>query len=66
MKKRKQKVRKSVIRRFKITKKGKVLFRGSHVKHLRRKKRKGQVRAQKVPKQMKGAWKKKIKKLAGR
>lgn len=66
MKKRKQKVRKSVIRRFKITKNGKVLFRGSHVKHLRRKKRKGQVRAQKVPKQMKGAWKKKIKKLAGR
>ena len=66
MKKRKQKVRKSVIRRFKITKKGKVLFRGSHVKHLRRKKRKGQVRAQKVPKQMKGAWQKKIKKLAGR
>jgi len=66
MKKRKQKVRKSVIRRFKITKKGKVLFRGSHVKHLRRKKRKGQVRAQKVPKQMEGAWKKKIKKLAGR
>ncbi|PJE68884.1 hypothetical protein COU96_02770 [Candidatus Shapirobacteria bacterium CG10_big_fil_rev_8_21_14_0_10_38_14] len=66
MKKRKQKVRKSVIRRFKITKKGKVLFRGSHVKHLRRKKRKGQVRAQKVPQKMTGAWEKKIKKLAGR
>jgi ribosomal protein L35 len=66
MKKRKQKVRKSVIRRFKITKNGKVLFRGSHVKHLRRKKRKGQVRAQKVPKKMKGAWQKKIKRLAGR
>ena len=66
MKKRKQKVRKSVIRRFKITKKGKVLFRGSHVKHIRRKKRKGQVRAQKVLQKMTGAWEKKIKKLAGR
>jgi len=66
MKKRKQKTRKSVLRRFKITKKGKVLFRGSHVKHLRRKKKKSQVRAQKVPKKMEGAWKKKIKKLAGK
>jgi ribosomal protein L35 len=66
MKKQKQKTRKSVIRRFKITKKGKVLFRGSHVKHLRRKKKKKQIRSQKVPHQMKGAWKKKIKKLAGK
>jgi len=63
--KKKQKIKKSIKRRFKITKTGKVLRRGSHVRHLRRKKKKGQVRAQKVPKELKGAWKKKIKKLMG-
>ena len=62
----KMKIRKSVARRFRVTKTGKVLFRGSHVRHLRRKKKKGQVRAQKVPKELKGTWKKKIKKLLGK
>jgi len=62
---RKMKIRKSVARRFKITKTGKVLFRGSHIRHLRRKKKKGQVRSQKVPQELKGRWKKKIKKLLG-
>lgn len=65
MAKKKQKIKKSIKRRFKITKTGKVLRRGSHVRHLRRKKKKGQVRAQKVPKELKGAWKKKVKKLMG-
>lgn len=64
-KKQKQKIKKSVKRRFKITKTGKVLRRGSHNRHLRRKKKKGQVRAQKVPQEVQGAWKKKIKKLLG-
>ena len=63
MTKKKKKVRKSVARRFKITKTGKVLFRGSHVRHLRRKKSKSQIRAQKTTKELKGKWKKKIKKL---
>lgn len=65
MAKKKQKIKKSIKRRFKITKTGKVLRRGSHVRHLRRKKKKGQVRAQKIPKELKGAWKRKVKKLMG-
>lgn len=60
------KTRKSVKRRFKITKTGKVLRRGSHIRHLRRKKKKSQVRAQKLPKEVKGAWKRKVKKLLGK
>jgi ribosomal protein L35 len=63
--KKKMKIRKSILRRFKITKTGKILFRGSHIRHLRRKKNKGQIRAQKVPQQMRGAWAKKVKKLLG-
>ncbi len=66
MKKNKLKIKKSISRRFKVTKTGKVLFRGSHVKHLRRKKKKGQVRAQKIPKEMSGKWKRKVKKLLGK
>jgi len=59
------KIRKSIKRRFKVTKTGKVLRRGSHVRHRRRKKKKGQVRAQKVPQELTGAWKRKVKKLLG-
>jgi len=66
MKKKKLKTKKSLIKRFKITKKGKVLFRGSHVRHLKRKKRKKQLRAQKVPQKLAGKMRKKIKKLAGK
>lgn len=66
MSQKKFKTRKSIAKRIKITKTGKVLFRGSHVRHLRRKKNKGQVRNQKIPKQLKGAWKKKVKKMLGR
>lgn len=66
MARKKQKIKKSIKRRFKITKTGKVLRRGSHVSHLRRKKKKGQVRAQKIPKELKGAWKRKVKKLLGK
>lgn len=63
--KQKMKIRKSIARRFKITKTGKVLFRGSHIRHLRRKKNKGQIRAQKVPQLMRSVWAKKVKKLLG-
>ena len=66
MKKKKLKTRKSLIKRFRITKKGKVLFRGSHVRHLRRKKQKKQLRAQKVPQKLYGRMQKKIKKLVGK
>lgn len=64
-KKQKMKTRKSVANRFKITKTGKVMRRGSHISHLRRKKRKSQIRSQKVPKEVKGAWRIKIKKILG-
>jgi len=63
--KKKMKIRKSIKRRLKITKTGKVLRRGSHNRHLRRKRNKGQVRSQKVPQQIKGSWKRKTKKLLG-
>lgn len=65
-KKNKTKTRKSVKKRFRYTKKGKVLRRGSHVRHLRRKKNKGQVRKQKVLKEVKGKKKSKIKKALGK
>jgi large subunit ribosomal protein L35 len=60
------KINKSVAKRFKVTKKGKILFRGSHVRHLRRKKKKSQIRRQKVPQKIEGRLKFKIKKLLGK
>lgn len=62
-KKIKVKTSKSLLKRFKLTKKGKILFRGSHVRHLRRKKSKKQIRRQKKPIELKGKIKSKIKKL---
>ena len=62
-KKIKQRTKKSVDKRLRVTKTGKVIFRGSHNRHLKRKKNKGQVRSQKVPKTLKGKMAKKIKKL---
>lgn len=61
--KQKLKTRKSVQKRFKITKSGKLMFRGSHVRHLRRKKTKSQLRKQKRMKVMDGKQGKKIKKI---
>jgi len=66
MKKKKMKIRKSIAKRFKVTKKGKVLFRGSHYRHLKRKKKKSQKRAQKVPQKLAPGYSKKIKKLLGK
>lgn len=62
----KLKIKKSLADRFKITKKGKVMFRGSHVRHLRRKKSKSGLRRQNVPQEIKGTWSKKIKKILGK
>jgi large subunit ribosomal protein L35 len=59
------KTRKSVRKRFKITGTGKVIRRGSHIRHLKRKKSKSRLRRQKLPKEVKGAWKRKVKKLLG-
>lgn len=61
----KLKTKRSVKRRFKVTKTGKVL-RGSHMRsHLRSKKSKKQQRAQKEIKTLDGAFGKKIKQLLG-
>jgi large subunit ribosomal protein L35 len=65
-KKPKLKTKKSIKRRFRVTRTGKVLRRGSHIRHLRRKKKKGQVRAQKISQEVKGSWKRKIKKSLGK
>lgn len=62
-KRKKAKTKKIVEKRFKITKTGKVLHRGQMIRHLRVKKRKSRVRRQKTPKEVKGRFKRMIKKL---
>ncbi|MBU1126989.1 MAG: 50S ribosomal protein L35 [Patescibacteria group bacterium] len=62
-KKVKIKTKKSAAKRFKITSTGKITFRGSHVRHLRRKKKKSNLRSQKLAKSLKGRWKMKAKKM---
>lgn len=66
MKKNKMKIRKSVNRRFKITKTGKVLRGSSFSRHLRSKKKKSQIRRLKKIKEFKGKKAKTIKKMLGR
>jgi len=65
MTKNKQKTRKGVARRFKITATGKVMRRNQNMRHLRRHKSKRAIRAYKVPVEVKGKWAKKIKKMLG-
>lgn len=61
----KQKTRRAVLKRFKVTKTGKVLRRSQGMRHLRRKKSKKAIRAYNVPKQVTGKWAKKIKQMLG-
>jgi len=63
MTKTKQKTRKSISRRFKVTKNGKVLHRSSFSRHLRSKKNKSQLRRYQIPGQLQAGLAKKIKKL---
>ena len=65
-KKKKLKIKKSVAKRFKVTKTGKVLFRGSHIRHLRRKKSKSNLRRQKVPQRLRGVMAQKVKRALGK
>lgn len=60
------KVKKSVSKRFKITKTGKVLFAHQMSGHLRRKKSARTKRRQAEPGQLKGAFANKIKKMMGK
>ena len=65
MKKVKQKVRKSVSRRFKVTKTGKVMFEHQYGGHLKLKKSKSRIRRQKEPGQLTGKFAKKMKRMLG-
>lgn len=61
----KQKVRKIVAKRFKITATGKVLRRRQNSRHLRVNKSKKAIRRYKVPVEVKGRFAIKIKKMLG-
>ncbi len=65
MQKVKQKTRKGVAKRFKITATGKVLRRSQNMRHLRRKKSKKAIRAYRTPVQVTGKWARKIKRMLG-
>lgn len=62
----KQKTHKSAVKRFRLTKKGKLLHRSHYLRHLRSKKSKKQIRRLKLMKQVYGKYKVKIKKLLGK
>jgi large subunit ribosomal protein L35 len=61
----KQKVRRSALRRFKITGTGKVMRRSQGMRHLRANKSKKQIRRYKVPVEVTGTVAKKIKQMLG-
>lgn len=61
----KKKIKKSVSKRFKVTKRGKVLFSHQYQSHLKTKKSKRRRRRQKEPGVLKGTFAKKIKKMLG-
>jgi large subunit ribosomal protein L35 len=65
MKKIKQKTRKGVASRFKITGTGKVLRRNQNMRHLRRKKSKKAIRNYGIPVEVTGKWARKIKRMLG-
>ncbi len=62
----KQKTRKAVAKRFKVTKNGKVLHRGHGVRHLRTRKSNKRLRAQAIPKKVEGKVKKKVLQMLGK
>ena len=61
----KKKIKKSVSKRFKITKTGKVLFGHQYQGHLMRKKSKRKIRQLKETGVLKGAFAKKVKQMLG-
>jgi large subunit ribosomal protein L35 len=65
-KSKKLKTRKSVAKRFKITKTGKVIRRGAQNRHLKASRSKRNTRRGKVPKTVTGKMAKKIKKMVGK
>lgn len=65
MKKQKLKIKRSVSRRFKITKTGKVMFGHQYQSHKKMNKSKSRIRRGKEPAQLTGEFAKKIKMLLG-
>jgi len=63
--KNKQRTRKGALKRFKITKTGKVLHRSHKIRHLRAVKSKNQVRRLKQMKELTGVHAKKVLKMLG-
>jgi large subunit ribosomal protein L35 len=61
----KQKTRKAVSKRFKVTATGKVMHRGHGVRHLRTKKSNRRLRAQAIPREVLGRMKKKVLQMLG-
>jgi len=62
----KKKIKRSVSRRFEVTKRGKVLFSHQYKSHLKLHKSKSRLRRQKEPGVLKGRFAHKIKKMLGR
>ena len=61
----KQKVRKGLAKRVKITATGKVLMRPHNIRHLNRHKSKKARRAGRIPLVLKGKWAKKVRQMLG-
>lgn len=62
----KQKIKKSVAKRFKVTKTGKVLYKHQQLGHLKRKKNQRQLRRLKETGHLEGAFANKVKKMLGK
>lgn len=60
------KIKRSVSKRFKVTKKGKVLFSHQYAGHLKLNKSNSRLRRQKEPGVLTGKFAKKIKKMLGK
>lgn len=65
MQKYKQKTRKGVMKRFKVTGTGKILRRTQNMRHIRRNKSKKAIRAYRKPIEVTGKWARKIKVMLG-
>lgn len=61
----KKKIKKSVLKRFKVTKTGKVMFSHQYQGHLMRKKSRRRIRHLKEPGVLPGAFAKKVKQMLG-
>jgi len=61
----KKKIKKSIARRFKITKTGKVMFEHQYGSHLKLHKSKRRIRRQKEPGELTGKFAQNIKKMLG-